>query len=531
MAFHVTQCPGCESTFNTSARILQSATGKVRCGACLMVFEAAENFIDVVDIDEEENSSVFVGNDPSDYFDPSSFFTRSALTAPEDPAEAFGTAAIPGTGSSETVTSELASPPDLPVEHAQNHVEITDNYEHESQEFFTAIAHELDAETETAKPFDTNSVNEKSAPLESVTPLSASPEDIRSHAPFSMHRRPPPAATKPDSLEESKITEALAEPATQEDSAAELSAPQVEIEIIDLDAFDEFVETGGDSFSAVQEITAATANFDDADAIAGFNAVEDTDLAEDSDPVEDSDEVEELFTNSATDSIDQIDDAASDQEAVLKEAIAVDADSTESIRARAFRALLRDDEALEALPLESRSAIGKVLPPVELLAGRERYWGKRVLMALACILLGMTLGGQFLWQQFPVYSRTAQLRPLYEFACRVLSCELPVYSEISAIRSDNLVVRSHQSVEEALTVSLTFRNTAPFPQPFPVLILSFNSASNNIIALREFAPSEYLDTGLQNIALMPVLAPVQVDLDVIDPGADAVNYTVAYRRP
>ena len=185
MAFHVTQCPGCESTFNTSARILQSAAGKVRCGACLMVFEAAENFVDAVDIDEEENSSVFVGNDPSDYFDPSSFFTRSALTAPEDPADAFGIAAIPETVTSETVTSEtvisetvtsetvtseLASPPDLPFEHEQDHAEITDDYAHESQEFFSAIAEELEAETETAEPFDANTDVEKPAPLEPVTP-------------------------------------------------------------------------------------------------------------------------------------------------------------------------------------------------------------------------------------------------------------------------------------------------------------------------------------------------------------------------
>ncbi|MEZ7830277.1 MAG: zinc-ribbon domain-containing protein, partial [Gammaproteobacteria bacterium] len=45
MSFNVTQCPACESTFNTNSRVLAAAAGKVRCGACLNVFEAIDNFL------------------------------------------------------------------------------------------------------------------------------------------------------------------------------------------------------------------------------------------------------------------------------------------------------------------------------------------------------------------------------------------------------------------------------------------------------------------------------------------------------
>lgn len=78
-------------------------------------------------------------------------------------------------------------------------------------------------------------------------------------------------------------------------------------------------------------------------------------------------------------------------------------------------------------------------------------------------------------------------------------------------------------------VTVELRNTASFPQPFPVLILGFNSASNEVIALREFAPGEYLDPGLRQIELMPVASPVQVSLPIMDPGEDAINYTLAFR--
>ncbi|MCH8174985.1 MAG: hypothetical protein IIC59_07385, partial [Proteobacteria bacterium] len=82
MAFHVTQCPGCESTFNTSTRLLESAAGRVRCGSCLTVFEAMQYFVDEDHdrSDEVAEDSVFVGNNPQDYFDPTNFLTRSALT-------------------------------------------------------------------------------------------------------------------------------------------------------------------------------------------------------------------------------------------------------------------------------------------------------------------------------------------------------------------------------------------------------------------------------------------------------------------
>jgi len=93
------------------------------------------------------------------------------------------------------------------------------------------------------------------------------------------------------------------------------------------------------------------------------------------------------------------------------------------------------------------------------------------------------------------------------------------------------VVRSHPELSNGLMVNIVIRNSAEFPQAFPILILSFNTASNELIALREFSPTEYLDPALQNIEMMPVMAPVQIELEIIDPGADAVNYTLAFRRP
>ena len=130
-----------------------------------------------------------------------------------------------------------------------------------------------------------------------------------------------------------------------------------------------------------------------------------------------------------------------------------------------------------------------------------------------------------------LYSQLPQLRPLYEVACGYLDCELPVYTDIDSIRSENLTVQTHPTFANGLMVNTVIRNTAAFEQPFPILILSFNSAENNVIALREFTAAEYLDPGLRSVRSMPALTPVQIGLAIMDPGPEAVNYTLAFRWP
>lgn len=339
MVFRVTRCPSCESTFNTSPRLLEVAAGRVRCGACLAVFEAAEHFTAEPD-EHEEQGSVFVSGLPHEYFDPSDFLTRL------EPRDAL------------------------------------------------------------------------------------SPQDD--------FEPPAPSTARQDFL----------------------------------------------------------------DTVAGR-----------------PDEGPASFELSAES------DSGTDGDATPEEP------SIEAIRARVLQSDLQDEEALERLPSENLSILERFSTPVELIVARQRAWRRKIVWSVVALLAGLALLGQYLWQERAAYSQVATLRPLYQTACQWLGCSLPVYTNIDAIRSETLAVRSHPRIANVLQANITFRNTAPFPQPFPILILSFNSASNTVIALREFAPAEYLQEGLRDIEIMPVGSPVQVDLELIDPGRDAVNYTMAFRRP
>jgi hypothetical protein len=156
---------------------------------------------------------------------------------------------------------------------------------------------------------------------------------------------------------------------------------------------------------------------------------------------------------------------------------------------------------------------------------------RSTLLFLSSLLLGGLLSSQYLWQRMELYSQLPQLRPLYEIACNYLNCALPQYADINAIRSENLTVQTHPSFANGLMVNTVIRNTAAFEQPFPILILSFNSVENSVIALREFTSAEYLAPALHSIKTMPTKTPVQIGLAIMDPGPEATNYTLAFRWP
>ncbi|MDH3644759.1 MAG: zinc-ribbon domain-containing protein, partial [Gammaproteobacteria bacterium] len=93
----------------------------------------------------------------------------------------------------------------------------------------------------------------------------------------------------------------------------------------------------------------------------------------------------------------------------------------------------------------------------------RRWW---MLIATVGALLALVV--QVLWYQYDAWSRDPDLRPLYGVICKAMGCELPVMRDIDSMLAQNLVVRSHPEVANALLVDAIIINQATFVQPFPV---------------------------------------------------------------
>ena len=670
MSFNVTQCPTCESTFNTNSRVLNAAAGKVRCGACLNVFEAIDHFL-LPDADDEttleHGESVFVGNNPQEFFDPSRFLTRSALTEPSNNEST----AIETVGEQDlhdklerseavsedffaTVAGELHSNHDTeklsaieakigsenddpPLEQPDQATEqvadtiIDERFEEEILDSFDAQAHttpEQPTPDETEQTTDTEAsfsaaaepdletdpeqqhridedlienegevgqeTTENFAAQQSPSVNNRSFTGIELSASFSFDPRLA-ARTKKDDIEDNTQpdSESIQEQEEQSEAVARDTERLEQNEEQFLNAVSEELEQNSlpENDAPPSDNRDSPAEYLSADDSPGETEAQNPDVLSDDTPelflpkevasepaatnleVTDEDNSSRIdlssVANSSSEADIQREDIAAPEEGVhtdtepraaaeliegsveaeaqaaeiaLTEQAAsiateqalkteLDEDSTEAIRARALETELNDEQALEAIPQENLAALGAMSTPLELLSRKESRLLRNALLSLSIVILSGLLSGQYLWRHKDLYSQLPQLRPLYEQACTMLDCDLPDYTDIDSIRSENLTVRTHPTFTNGLMVNTIIRNTAAFDQPFPLLILSFNSAANNVIALREFLPSEYLESGLRSVQSMPPMTPIQIGLAMMDPGPEAVNYTLAFRWP
>lgn len=146
------------------------------------------------------------------------------------------------------------------------------------------------------------------------------------------------------------------------------------------------------------------------------------------------------------------------------------------------------------------------------------------------LLAALALGLQYLSYNMDSLARNTQLRPYYSEICKILSCNLPLLSDITAIRGKNLVVRSHPDHAEALRVDLIITNYADFPQDFPLLELTFSDVNGFPLARRRFKPAEYLSGALGKLDHLPAKTPLHISLGIVDPGQSAVNYYVTFHE-
>ena len=84
-------------------------------------------------------------------------------------------------------------------------------------------------------------------------------------------------------------------------------------------------------------------------------------------------------------------------------------------------------------------------------------------------------------------------------------------------------VFTHPVAKNALMVTGSFVNQAPFAQKLPELLISLFDVQGRLIANRLFAPSEYLLDDKNRGVIKPDL-PLQFRLEIIDPGTDALTY-------
>jgi hypothetical protein len=145
-------------------------------------------------------------------------------------------------------------------------------------------------------------------------------------------------------------------------------------------------------------------------------------------------------------------------------------------------------------------------------------------VAVLLVLLGMQ------WTYFNRAGLAADpgWRAALERFCDVLRCDLPLRVDLSQLAIIERDVRQHPVADDALLINAAFENRAGFTQPYPVFEVSFIDLSGKPVAMRRFLPAEYLPDGVDTSAGLPSHKPVQVVLEIQDPGDKAVSFQFGF---
>lgn len=169
--------------------------------------------------------------------------------------------------------------------------------------------------------------------------------------------------------------------------------------------------------------------------------------------------------------------------------------------------------------------------PLEMLCNQHKPKDRQWLWLSGIVLLILLMVFQMAVFQFQTLSKTEPYRSVYRILCPMLGCLLSDLVDTTKIRVSHLVLRSHPTVTDALIVDTILLNAAEFAQPYPDLLLKFNDINDQTIAFRQFYAEEYLAGELAGTKLMPIGQPVQLSIEIVDPGSEAVNYQIYVAQP
>lgn len=173
---------------------------------------------------------------------------------------------------------------------------------------------------------------------------------------------------------------------------------------------------------------------------------------------------------------------------------------------------------------------GKAEKPQTSLAS-QTIWSPHLstlMLGLGCITLAVLLSAQFLYFHRDLLGQQPFLASIIEDVCDTVGCEIEPLRDVDRIEIINRNVFSHPNVADALMITATFANVAPFPQPYPVMQVSLTDLQGRTVATRRFSPREYLNNAGKSATLMKPGVPVDVNVEVQDPQNGAMAFEFAF---
>ncbi|MES2404143.1 MAG: zinc-ribbon and DUF3426 domain-containing protein [Pseudomonadota bacterium] len=172
----------------------------------------------------------------------------------------------------------------------------------------------------------------------------------------------------------------------------------------------------------------------------------------------------------------------------------------------------------EAASGEAESAEPVYIPPRRRIRRSDGLW------ALGCVVLALALAAQLAWASRVTLVRDPATQAQALRVCARIDCRLPPIRDIGKLELLSRDIRPDPGAAGALAITATFRNNAPYRQPWPVVVVELTDLDNNVVAMRRFRPVEYMPDPVRRAAGITPGATAAVAFEVADPGKRAVSF-------
>ncbi|MFQ3187876.1 MAG: putative Zn finger-like uncharacterized protein [Gammaproteobacteria bacterium] len=138
------------------------------------------------------------------------------------------------------------------------------------------------------------------------------------------------------------------------------------------------------------------------------------------------------------------------------------------------------------------------------------------------LLLVLALTQAIYYQRYELISNSRYQQQILHL-CELVPCGNAKFSNSRQIKLLERNVFTHPVRPNALMMTGSFVNEAPFPQKLPKLLVTLFDIQGNLIANRQFVSGEYLQPGNQPTELQ-INQPIQFRLEILDSGTVALTY-------
>ena len=485
-----TRCPTCNTAFKVTDKLLAMAGGKVRCGACLSIFQATDYMLE-----PSTQGSTLKENATSEQSQ--SLQDKNQQSQPETDQ------AIEQMSTQENPQTEYdQSQAEIPIDEFQKDLNV--ELEHQEQSLHEDFAQLTpDIELATAKSpigLEKGQVSQflEDGNIEEALSDTTSANDELAQAEIDS------SATEPTSFE--PVEEKIDGETILDQQHNEVSKEETAIEPVSN-------ELENDQLQIDTEITAETEIDSDNDS--------DTEEIQILPDMDDSFIEDPLVNDDRQDTFSEFD---SGNEAFNFEDEPSDFDQGFSKIQQEIDDIDSYDELSEQLSEQMQDTDSEPDPLDEfddIVA--ENQTGIKTKLGLLVVSIIIIIGLQQIWTNRQAIAWNDTWGSSIKAVCHYLPCELKAKRDVSKIKLLQRQLSPDEEQENVLDIKILLINEADFAQPYPTIKIVFSNKNGEQVAIKTFTPANYLDVDSRD-ALMPFGSEVHIHFKTEITHPDALGF-------